>query len=156
DGNDRCRLLYCEDGECICDNDVDLEADKLGCDLSVARGTSLRPAILDRDGATFNPAEFTQSLHKSSSPGTPDRSVRAQEPDRRQLPRLLRACRQRPRRRAADERDELSSPHSITSSAATSRPGGTASPSAFAVFKLSVVSYLVGACTGRSAGAAPR
>jgi len=37
DGNDRCRLLYCEDGECICDNDVDLEADKLGCDLSVAR-----------------------------------------------------------------------------------------------------------------------
>src|SRR5262249_51512522 len=46
--------------------------------------------------------------------------------------------------------------HSITSSAATSRPGGTVSPSAFAVLRLSTVSYLVGACTGRSAGFAPR
>jgi hypothetical protein len=46
--------------------------------------------------------------------------------------------------------------YSITSSAATSRPGGTVRPSAFAVFRLSVVSYLVGACTGRSAGAVPR
>jgi hypothetical protein len=50
----------------------------------------------------------------------------------------------------------LPSHHSITSSAATSNPGGTLKPSAFAVFRLSVVSYFVGACTGRSAGAAPR
>jgi hypothetical protein len=53
---------------------VDFEADKLRCDLGVARGTSLRPAILDHNGATFNPAEFTQSLHKSSSPGAPEAS----------------------------------------------------------------------------------
>jgi hypothetical protein len=46
--------------------------------------------------------------------------------------------------------------YSITSSAATSRPGGTGSPSIFAVLRLSTVSYLVGACTGRSAGLAPR
>jgi hypothetical protein len=38
--------------------------------------------------------------------------------------------------------------YSITSSAATSRPGGTARPSAFAVLRLIMVSYLVGACTG--------
>src|SRR5262249_58465654 len=36
DGNDLCHLLYCEDGECICNNDVDLEADKLGGDLDEA------------------------------------------------------------------------------------------------------------------------
>jgi hypothetical protein len=46
--------------------------------------------------------------------------------------------------------------HSITSSAATSRPGGTVRPSAFAVLRLMTVSYLVGTCTGRSAGFAPR
>jgi len=42
--------------------------------------------------------------------------------------------------------------YSITSSAATSKPGGTVRPSAFAVLRLTTVSYLVGVCTGRSAG----
>jgi transposase len=46
--------------------------------------------------------------------------------------------------------------HSITSSAATSRPGGTVRPSAFAVLRLTIVSNLVAACTGRSAGLSPR
>jgi hypothetical protein len=50
----------------------------------------------------------------------------------------------------------LVSHHSITSSAATSRPGGTLRPSAFAVLRLITVSYLVGACTGSSAGLSPR
>src|SRR5215472_2887202 len=49
----------------------------------------------------------------------------------------------------------LPSNHSITSSAATSRLGGTVNPSAFAVFKLSTVSYFIGAWTGRSVGLAP-
>src|SRR6516225_7240957 len=46
--------------------------------------------------------------------------------------------------------------HSITSSAANSRPGGTVRPSAFAVLRLRKVSNLIGVCTGRSAGLAPR
>src|SRR5262249_12586139 len=71
--------------------------------------------------------------------------------------RLLRARRQRPRsRRAAEKRDEVASLHSITSSAATSSLSGTVKPSALAVLRLRVVSYLVGAWTGRSAGLAPR
>jgi hypothetical protein len=70
DGDDRCRLLYCGSSGSIRDNDIGIQADKLGCDSSVALGPSLRPAILNRDGATLNPAEFTQSLHKCSSPGT--------------------------------------------------------------------------------------
>ena len=51
---------------------------------------------------------------------------------------------------------DIAASHSINSSAATSRPGDTARPSAFAVLRLMTVSYLVGTCTGRSAGLAPR
>src|SRR6516162_4113022 len=49
----------------------------------------------------------------------------------------------------------LASHHSITSSARASSDGGTSMPSALAVFKLMTSSYLVGACTGRSAGFSP-
>jgi hypothetical protein len=45
--------------------------------------------------------------------------------------------------------------HSMTSSARSSIPGGTARPSALAVLRLMVSLYLVGCCTGRSAGLAP-
>ncbi len=46
-------------------------------------------------------------------------------------------------------------PYSITSSARASSDGGTVSPSALAVLRLTTSSYLVGACTGRSAGFSP-
>ena len=45
--------------------------------------------------------------------------------------------------------------YSITSSARESMDGGTVRPSALAVFRLSTSSFLVGACTGRSAGFSP-
>jgi hypothetical protein len=45
--------------------------------------------------------------------------------------------------------------YSITSSARPSSVGGTSSSSAFAVLRLTTRSYLVGACTGRSAGFSP-
>src|SRR5262245_20846817 len=63
--------------------------------------------------------------------------------------------RERPRRRAAEKRYERASPHSITSSARCWRIQGTSRPSALAVLRLSTNSYLVGACTGRSAGFSP-
>src|SRR5262245_16837957 len=47
------------------------------------------------------------------------------------------------------------SPHSITSSARTSTAGGIARPSALAALRLITNSFLVGACTGRSAGFSP-
>src|SRR5262249_6614465 len=49
---------------------------------------------------------------------------------------LLRVCRERPRRRAAEHRDELAPLHSITSSARASKLSGTVRPSAFAVLRL--------------------
>src|SRR5262249_30493027 len=70
--------------------------------------------------------------------------------------RLLRARRERPCEcRAAEKRHELATLHSITSSARASNVGGTVRPSAFAVLRLITSSYLVGACTGRSAGFSP-
>ena len=58
-------------------------------------------------------------------------------------------------RRAAEQRDELAPSHSITSSASASSYRGLSRPSAFAVLKLITSSYLVGACTGKSAGFSP-
>ena len=45
--------------------------------------------------------------------------------------------------------------HSMSSSARCCRIGGTERPSALAVFRLMIISYLVGVCTGRSAGFSP-
>jgi hypothetical protein len=45
--------------------------------------------------------------------------------------------------------------YSITSSARASRVGGTVRPSTLAVLRLCASSYLVGFCTGRSAGFSP-
>jgi len=45
--------------------------------------------------------------------------------------------------------------HSITSSARASNVSGTVSPSVLAVLRLTTSSYLVGPCTGSSAGFAP-
>jgi hypothetical protein len=47
------------------ENDIDLQPDELGRELGEAFAASLRPTILDRDGAAFYPAEFAQSLDKS-------------------------------------------------------------------------------------------
>jgi hypothetical protein len=69
--------------------------------------------------------------------------------------RLLRARRERTSRRAAEQRDELPPPHSITSSARASSDGGTVRPSILAVWALMTSSNLLACTTGRSAGLAP-
>src|SRR5437763_4547250 len=63
---------------------------------------------------------------------------------------------ERPRgRRAAKQRDELASRHSITSSARCCRNQGTSRPSALAVLRLITSSNFVGCSTGISAGFPP-
>src|SRR5262249_22129338 len=80
--------------------------------------------------------------------------TRVEEPDHRH--RLgPRPRRERPRSCTAEQRDELAAPHSITSSARAGSVSGTVRPIAFAVLRLITSSYLVGACTGRSAGFSP-
>src|SRR5262245_27572641 len=78
----------------------------------------------------------------------------AEESDYRHR-RLLRSCRERPRRRAAEQRAERAALDSITSSARASRLSGKVSSSALAVLRLITVSYFTGACIGRSPGFAP-
>src|SRR5262249_40468310 len=124
------------------ENDVDLETDELGRDLGEALLAPLAPAIFDSNSVAFVPTKFAQSLHKRGDPFAA-RGTRAlpQETDGRQLSRLLRARRERPRDSgAAEQRDELAAPHSITSSVRAS----TSRPSAFAILRLITSSNLVG------------
>src|SRR5262249_32442203 len=159
DGDDRRRLLGSQDhGSARRDNNINLALDEFGGNLRGALGSTLRPAILDRDRTTLNPAEFAQSLYKSGGPlALSRRRGRAQVPDDRQLRRLLRARAERPRScRAAEHRDERAPLHSITSSARASRVGGISMPRAFAVVKLMTRSNFVGCSTGISPGFVPR
>src|SRR6266487_6943167 len=105
-------------------------------------------AVLDVTGLT---QPLTERGHEMSE--CPGRSA-VEEPDHRQ-PRLLRVRPERPRSRAAEQCNEFAAPHSITSSARASRLSGTVRPRALAVLRLITSSYLVGACTGRSAGFSP-
>src|SRR5262249_37389301 len=131
-GDDRRHLICRDDGGPRRDNDINLEPDELGGERGVMLATPLSPAILDSDRAALGPAEFAQALHERSGPlALGSRRVEAQKPDGRQL-RLLRARRERPRGRAANEGDELAALHSITSSVRASNVGGISSPSAFA------------------------
>src|SRR4029450_4293040 len=70
-------------------------------------------------------------------------------------PRLLRARRERPCRRAPEKPDERSPPHSISSSARPDSGSGTVMPSVLAVLRLMNSSTFVACCTGRSAGLSP-
>src|SRR5262249_48690183 len=139
------------------DNDVHLEPRQLGGQLRRAFGASLRPAILDSDGAPVGPAEFVQPLHESRSPRCPGGGGSGpQITDGRELRRLLRARRERPRsRNTTEQRDELAAhhlrAHSITLSARPSSESGNVIPSALAVLRLIKSSTLVACCTGRSA-----
>src|SRR5262249_22906079 len=102
DRDDRCRPLCSDDWWCcIGENDIDLKPDELGRDLGEALLASLGPAIFDRDGAILDPSELAEPLHKGGDPLALDRmSGWTQVPDGRQLPLLLRARGERPRRRA--------------------------------------------------------
>src|SRR5215510_4028653 len=75
----------------------------------------------------------------------------ANRADTERLRRLLRTRCERPSCGRAKQRDELPPLHSITSSARASSVGGIVKPRAIAVLRLTTSSYLVGACTGRSA-----
>jgi hypothetical protein len=89
---------------------------------------------------------------KQADVSTPRREVRSNPKSGSSLmrPRCPKSARKRLMHRSKQRR------YSITSSAAISKPGGTVRPSSFAVLRFTTVSYLVGTCTGRSAGFAPR
>src|SRR5262249_41854408 len=114
------------------------------------------PAKLEGDILAVGETVFSQAPAEDfQQKGVRARRPPAQEPDHRHW-LLLRARRERPCRRAPEQRDELAAPdHSITASAVASSVAGISRASALAAFRLITNSYLVGACTGRSLGFSP-
>src|SRR6516162_6360318 len=89
-----------------------------------------------------------EGLEMLRQPGIKNSNLRKRGP-------LLRARRERPRGRSAEQSDEGAPPHSITSLARVTSDGGRSRPSALAVLRLIVNSILVGNSIGRSPGSAP-
>jgi hypothetical protein len=93
---------------------------------------------IDLDIAAIQPAKLCESLLKSCNPRLPLRVITGphQHSDVSHSLGLLRAHRERPRCRAAEQRNERAALHSITSSASASSLSGTSCLSAFAVLRL--------------------
>src|SRR5262249_61197553 len=89
--------------------------------------------------------------HKCPTPAVLSAARPPAEPADHRHRRLLRARRERPRRRAAEQCDELAALHSMTSSARAERRGGTSRPSAFAVLRLMTNLNFLDCTTGSSA-----
>jgi len=132
---------------------VDLAADQIG-----RQGGQSIVLVLCKTGfnyhvAAVDIARFTQAAAERGLDVEPVIfAERVQEADHRHCG-LLRTRRERPRDgRAAHERDELASLHSITSSAMASRPGGKVRRNTLAVLRLMTSSNLADCMTGKSAG----
>src|SRR5262245_34164301 len=111
--------------------------------------------VFDRHIAAVDITGFTQAAtERGREIGPVILTERVQEPDHRHR-RLLRARRERPSHRAAEQRDELASLHSITSSARATSSGGKSRPSARVLLRLIANSNFVGCSIGRSASLVP-
>src|SRR5262249_35624466 len=137
----------------IADDQSYLPAKKVRQQKRQPVGLILGKAVLDSDVLALNEACFLQAL---AEPGRVMRQVSAAEKPHHRHRRLLRPRRERPRRRAPEQHDELAPFHSITLSARSTSPLGISWPIAFAVLRLMISSNLLGCSTGRSAGFVPR
>src|SRR5262249_42839135 len=145
--NDRdrsCRSLG-DGGDIARNKNIDLVSHQLGSQRRHAVKAGVRPALFDRDIAAFDKSHLSQAFAESGDTiGEPFRRARRKVPDHRHR-RLLRPRRERPRRRAAEQRDELAASHlhSMTSSARASSVGGMSMPIALAALRLMTSSYFV-------------
>src|SRR5262249_859521 len=131
-------------------------ANEIGRQLRQAIKSAFRPAIFNRHVLALDVTGVCKAPPKRGYKRGPLGSGGGvNEPDHRHR-RLLRARCERPRRRAAEQRDELATLHSITSSARASSDGGMVRPIALAVVRLMTSSNLVGCSTEIPAGFAPR
>src|SRR5262245_48760622 len=149
-----CRLYLSRRGR---EDNINIRVGQLASEL-MQQFDALCPTELDENVFAFDITQFSESHPHCFDAGCgSSRGAECQVADTRYFGRLLLRSRHNgPRRRAADQRDEFAAAdHSITSSARASSVGGRVRPSALAVLRLITSSYLVGACTGRSAGFSP-
>src|SRR5262249_169325 len=138
------------------DDDGYPAADQIGRQFRQPIIVIVRPEVFDGHVLALDIASFAEPFSECCDKiCAPFGRTTEEKPDHWPR-RLLRVRRDRPRSRAAEQRDELASPHSITSSARASSVGGTVRPSALAVVRFTTKSNLVGCSTGISAGFAPR
>src|SRR5262249_40597623 len=141
---------------CIADDHSHLTLDEFRREARQPIELIVRPTIFDRHVLALDKSFFLQTLLECRHEMHERCGRRATKKANYRYRRLLRPCRDRPRRHAAEQCDELAAPHSITLSARSTRPAGTSGPSAFAVWRLMTNSNLVGCSTGTSLGLVPR
>src|SRR5262245_65152447 len=113
------------------------------------------PSIFNGHVLTLDETDFLQPLAERGHIGHWCAGCITRPDEADEWDGLLRARRERPRRRAPEQRDERAPLHSITSSARASTVAGTSRPKALALLRLITISNLVGCSTGKSAGVAP-
>src|SRR5262245_35106194 len=117
------------------------------------------PAEVNTHVAADAPARFLQPLQECRETPLSFRIFCGEvheDADAAHFLSLLRSHHDRPRRSAAEQRDELAAPHhSITSSARASSLSGIWRPSVLAVLRLITRSNLVGCWMGSSPGFSP-
>ena len=122
---------------------------------AISAKRSLRPSAQRYSIATVRPSIQPSSRSrctKAAVHGSELEGVLApRNPMVGSLPAAARAPRAASSRRAAEQRDELAPPHSITSSARASSVGGTSRPSALAVLRL-ITSSIFGRLLHRQVG----
>src|SRR5262249_50460023 len=138
---------------------IHVQTDEVGGELKDAIVSARGVSLFDDEVSALNVTKRAQSIAEGIEFPLIWRSS-SKKSNSGDLCRLLRKCRQRPRRRrAAEQSDELTATHpgnhSITSSASASSLSGTSRPSALAVVRLITNSSFVDCMTGRSAGFSP-
>jgi len=95
-------------------NGVRRQRDQLRRELAISIGIARGPTNFDPNVTADRPPGLLQTLQECRETGLPFRVVRREVHDHADAPRairLLRARRERPRRRAAEKCDERASPH---------------------------------------------
>src|SRR5262245_15650665 len=154
----RCSRRLQRNFRAVRDEHVRLRGDHLVGSDERFRHPLVRAAIVHDKILAFGESELAQFGEEDLVTWPRDRivEIRAEHADTGDPARLLRARSDRPRRRrAAEQRDELASLHSITSSVRASSETGTSRPSVFAVLTLMTSSNLSANCTGKLAGISP-
>src|SRR6516162_4303015 len=105
---------------------------------------TIRCAVFDRDVSALDDADLAQTLLEGGHIVQRLPRPLVQKSNHRKGP-LCGRCGRPCECRTSEQGNELTSPHSITSSARCRRNQGTSSPSAFAVLRLITSSNLTGA-----------